>query len=224
MFLIRSILVGVWRFCKKNQLKNQHVFLDSQVLFNQYTKFGEYCKIHKYSDITDAEIGSYSYIGQRCVLSNCLIGKFCSIAANVKVISSTHPTREYVSTSPVFHSLQNQCGTTFVKETNFQEIQTINNRYAVIGNDVWLGEDVSILGGITIGDRAIVAAGSIVTKNVPPYAIVGGVPAKIIRYRFDEITIKELRQDQWWNKSVDWIKKNAYLFTNIKLYTKYIKQ
>lgn len=96
MFLIRSILVGVWRFCKKNQLKNQHVFLDSQVLFNQYTKFGEYCKIHKYSDITDAEIGSYSYIGQRCVLSNCLIGKFCSIAANVKVISSTHPTREYV--------------------------------------------------------------------------------------------------------------------------------
>ena len=94
----------------------------------------------------------------------------------------------------------------------------MDGRYAKIGNDVWIGEDVKIIGGVTIGDGAIVATGATVTKDVPPYAIVGGVPAKVIRYRFDMPTIDFLLKDKWWDKPVDWIKSYAQEFKHIDLY------
>lgn len=215
---VRGMFVWIWRTTKKLQLRKENVFLDGNVIFNSQTKFGDYCRIHRNTDITDAVVGSYSYIGEYCSLSNCQIGNFCSIAANVKVIPSTHPTRGYVSTSPVFYSLLNQCGTSFVNKAEFKEVRTIENRYAKIGNDVWIGEDVKIIGGVTISDGAVVAMGAVISKDVPPYAIVGGVPAKIIRYRFDEPTIDFLLQDKWWNKSPDWIRDNANLFKDIDLY------
>lgn len=218
MKLVRLILVWSWRFIKRLQFKKRKIFLDETVAFNRQTKFGEYCRIHHHSDITDSNIGSYTYVGNNCILSNCEVGKFCSIAAKVRVIPSTHPTKDYVSTSPVFHSTQNQCGTTFVQQSQFQEILSVDGRYAMIGNDVWIGEDVKIIGGITIGDGAIVATGAVVTKDVPPYAIIGGIPAKIIRYRFDESIISFLLQDRWWDKPVEWIKENAQAFKHIDSY------
>ena len=88
----------------------------------------------------------------------------------------------------------------------------------IIGNDVWIGEGVTIKGGVRIGDGAIVAMNACVTKDVPPYAIVGGVPAKIIRYRFTDEQIKFLLDFQWWNKSLEWIEKHAEIFVDIETF------
>ena len=99
----------------------------------------------------------------------------------------------------------------------------MDSRSAIIGNDVWMGEDVKILEGVRIGDGAIVATGAVVTKDVPPYAIVGGVPAKIIRYRFEEEQTAYLQQLQWWNKDTAWLEHHAQEFADIKELMKCVK-
>ncbi|MBU9735538.1 CatB-related O-acetyltransferase [Lachnospiraceae bacterium ASD5720] len=91
----------------------------------------------------------------------------------------------------------------------------------IIGNDVWIGDGAQIIGGHKIGDGAIVAAGAVVTKDVLPYSIVGGVPAKIIRFRFEKDDINYLMQLKWWDKDREWIEKHAAYFENIKLLRQY---
>lgn len=111
-----------------------------------------------------------------------------------------------MSTHPAFYSTGKQCGITFVDKNLFEERLAVDGRSCIIGNDVWIGNDVRIIGGLRIGTGAIVGLGAVVTKDVPPYAIVGGVPAKVIRYRFEEKQIKELLDSHWWEKSEDYIK------------------
>ena len=84
-----------------------------------------------------------------------------------------------------------------------------------IGSDCWIGENVFIVGGVNIGDGAVVLAGAVVTRDVPPYAIVGGLPAKILKFRYDEETIRWLLKFQWWNKELNWLKKNWELLCDI---------
>ncbi len=128
-----------------------------------------------------------------------IIGKFCSIAPNrvIIMLGGLHRT-DWVSTYPF---------NVFYKE--FKHIKGIpfSKGDVKIGNDVWIGLDAVILSGITIGDGAVIGANSLVTKDVPPYAIVGGDPAKILRYRFDEKTIQKLLEIKWWDWSLVYIKK-----------------
>lgn len=84
-----------------------------------------------------------------------------------------------------------------------------------IGNDVWIGDDSLVLGGVVIGDGAIIAARSVVTKNVEPYSIVGGVPAKLIRFRFDKEIRSHLQKSEWWNRDENWLRDNYLLFHNV---------
>jgi acetyltransferase-like isoleucine patch superfamily enzyme len=116
-----------------------------------------------------------------------------------------------VSTHPIFYSTKAQAGITFADRDYFEERKPIK-----IGNDVFIGANVIVLDGVTIGDGAIIAAGAVVTKNVPPYSIYGGVPAKLIRYRFEQETIDFLVNFQWWNKDREWLKNNFKYFHNIK--------
>lgn len=163
-------------------------------------------------------IGYSSYIGKNCAI-NANIGKFCSIANDVTVITGNHPTREFVTTSPLMYSTASCCKKNFTdRRLFFEEIKYADSEKKVhvnIGNDVWIGAFVRILGGVNIGDGAVIGAGSVVVKDVPPYAIVGGNPAKIIRYRFSEEDIAFLENLKWWDKPDDWLRRNSELFTSV---------
>lgn len=139
------------------------------------------------------EIGDYSYLSVNSRVCNTSIGKFCSIGPNFCCGLGVHPTNG-ISTAPMFYSMAKQNGTTLCKENKLEE-----SLHTTIGNDVFIGANVTVLDGVTISDGAVIGAGAVVTKDIPPYAIAVGVPAKVVKYRFNDETIKALLEKQWWN-------------------------
>lgn len=162
-------------------------------------------------------LGFGSYIARESKI-NGKIGRYCSIAQNVKIINGFHPTEKIVSTHPFFYSQSNCVDLEGMKTDIFEELRFADkeNKFDVIvGNDVWIGANAIILAGVKIGDGAIIAAGAVVTKDVEPYSIVGGVPAKEIRKRFSKEQIDFLLQFKWWDKDNNWLKNNASSFAQI---------
>ena len=210
-------------FCKLKNRKNG-VKINIKTYVNENTLLEGKNVVHRNSNIMDSDIGYATYIGPDSILNNAKIGRFCSISSNVKVIAASHPSNVFVSTHPSFYSVKKQSGFTFVKKQIFEEnIKTKTQFNVIIGNDVWIGTDVKIMGGVEISDGCIIAAGSIVTKNLEPYSIVGGIPAKHIKYRFSNEEILFLSDFKWWNQNIDWIKSNYMYFVNIKEFKKKFK-
>lgn len=168
--------------------------------------------------LNNVKIGFGSYIGKNSELINCSIGRFSCIGPETRIVLGAHPISRYVSIHPAFYSVQKQSGFTFVQKQLFNEYRNVKDSKfsVVIGNDVWIGQGVTILQGISIGDGAVIGAGAVVTKDIEPYSINIGVPAKKIKYRFKENEIKFLKDFKWWNKDIDWIKKNNNYFLDIE--------
>lgn len=169
--------------------------------------------------LQDTFLGRGSYIGEGSFLIKCRIGRYCCISNHVRIVAGRHPTSTFVSSHPAFYASSHPCGISYVKANKFDEHKFIDEEkkyFLDIQNDVWIGEDVKLLEGIVIGNGAIIAAGAVVNKDVPPYAIVGGVPARIIRYRFDPEEIRWLLELRWWEKDKDWIVQYANGFEDIK--------
>lgn len=187
------------------------IIVSFSVNLNKKTIFEGHNRIYEHVRFA-GKIGRGSYIGSYArITAN--IGRFTSIAPYVHINCGQHPYKApYVSTSPCFISLQEQCGFRLTEKQRFNELKNIVN----IGNDCWIGQGVFISGGVTIGDGVVVLAHAAVVKDIPPYAIVGGVPAKIIGYRYDEETIQLLQKIQWWNYDMQWLKDNIEIMTDIE--------
>ena len=210
-----KILKYIYKCIITLKVRSRGAHISPKVNFNNHTQFeGTNVVLHG-SYVSDSYIGYGTYISYGTSLPNCQIGRYCSIGSNIKVVTGNHPSSVFVSTNPMFFSTRKQNGKTLCEKNKFEETLNINGRNLIIGNDVWIGDGVTFKGGVKIGDGAIIAMRACVTKDVPPYAIVGGVPAKIIRYRFTEEQIKRLLEIKWWNKSEEWIKQHSILFEDI---------
>ena len=175
---------------------------------------GKYTRIEAPFYLNDISIGDYSYIAGNSRISNTKIGKFCSIGPNFSCCLGIHPTNG-ISTSPMFYSVAKQNGITLTKENKIEE-----TRQTVIGNDVFIGANVTLLDGVTIGDGAVIGAGAVVVNDIPDYAIAVGVPAKIVKYRFDVHLMTELKKIEWWNSSEQELRNVEKYFFDIEEFIK----
>ncbi len=174
---------------------------------------GESVAILEHAILNCVRMGSCSYVSYNSRLFNVEVGKFCSIGPYVQIGLARHPSRTFVSTYPAFYSNDNDgCPSRFREKKTFDDSVPKTS----IGHDVWIGSNATIPGGIQIGTGVIVAAGSVVVKDIPPYMVVGGNPAQVIRHRFSEEQIKILLASEWWNWSIEAIKRHLDAFSDIE--------
>jgi acetyltransferase-like isoleucine patch superfamily enzyme len=185
----------------QNKFRFRNSIIDKGSCFNLNVML--HPNVHIYSDclINNSVINSYTYIGKNCKIQNAQIGKFCSIANDVSIGLGKHPL-DHFSTSPLFYRRLNTFKIKLIEnDLQFEEYLPVK-----IGHDVWIGSRSMILDGIIIGNGSVIAANSVVTKDVAPYSVIGGVPAKLIKYRFSDKKIEELNNGKWWDMDLCKIK------------------
>lgn len=178
------------------------VIVSNNTLLKHNVTILDYCRVFKSS------INSYSYVSPFTILIDCDIGKYTSIGPGCKIGLGIHSI-DKVSTSPYLYNDE------LFKKTNDSDFKRV-----IIGNDVWIGANALILGGVTIGSGAVIGAGAVVTKDIAPYAVVVGCPAKIIKFRFSEAERERIICNPWWEKPHSIIMKNKDNFNSIETFMK----
>lgn len=214
MYIIKKIAYCLIRHYLMLKFKHVKIRANSRV---KYTSVFEGYNVICENTYFRGKIGLCSYIGPDSLVVG-RIGRFCSIARNVTFLESTHPTSIFVSSHPAFYSIAKQCGISFVKEQKFDEKPLLSgSKYPIeVGNDVYIGAGVTIVGPVKIADGAVIAANATVTHDVEPYTIVAGTPAKVIKKRFSDEEIDFLLKSKWWDNNLQWFMKNGDLMDSVE--------
>lgn len=207
---VKIYRVVVFPFRKLGLLMTKNVSFGIMGYADLATTFDGNNYIGQRAFVSNCRLGRGTYIGDGSRVCNINAGKFCSIGFNVTTAIGKHPTVENFATSPSMFS------TNPANRLSFSDTQIYDDSTGPvnIGNDVWIGNGATLIGGVTIGDGAIVGAGSVVNKSLEAYGIYAGVPAKLIRMRFDNETINKLEQLKWWDKDDAWLKQHVKDFAN----------
>lgn len=196
--LVKALIHEANEYCRDYEVKHRYptAIIDHGVGTTPDTTIGEHSHIYPHCILNHCKIGNYTYVSRNSILQNAEIGNYCSISYDVHIGLGRHPMNLF-STSPIFYRVKNPFGLSIVKEnSDFEEYQKVT-----IGHDVWIGARVTILDGVSIGTGAVIAAGSIVTKDVPAYSVVAGVPARIIKDRAAKEDAEKYSRSEWWNLS-----------------------
>lgn len=197
--LIRNAVLLV-KHRKTNQIKTYETLSISCDI--SHSALQKHVMVASRASVAHSKVDDFSSVGRNSKITHSNIGKYCAISWDVTINALSHPyTHLSISAFPYVPYVGN-----FVKKRmqNYEEV--------VIGNDVWVGANSVIMPGVTIGNGAIVGAGAVVTKDVPDYAIVAGVPAKMMKYRFEKTMIEKLLELKWWDLPEDIIKENIHLW------------
>lgn len=193
------------RFLLQRQLTGFHASYRS--FASMSSRFSEGNRLHGTAVVADSSLGRYSYVASGAFVHHADVGAFCSIGPDACVGGlGRHPTRS-LSTHPIFFSTKGQVTRSFVDEDCFDEFLRSS-----IGSDVWIGARAIVLDGIRVGDGAIVAAGAVVSRDVMPYSIVAGVPARTVKARFSPKNIEILLRLQWWDWDIASLQAASSLF------------
>lgn len=220
--MIKIIINIFFSNLKRHVILLKYIYRNPTCVFYNYsqisnTLFGKYVTIFENNKIFNAKIDSYTYVQFNSRVFNCEIGKFCSLANSVSIAPGIHDLNN-VTTHPSLIQKSTPLPKVFAKKDNI-----VSCKKVIIGNDVWIGENSLIMDGVKVGNGAVIAAGAIVVKDVEPYSVVAGVPAKHIKYRFDIETITILQKSEWWDFPEEWFEKNSELMLNPTDFITYLK-
>ena len=216
MLCIPSGLIGAVHGAVKRSARSRYSrWLHPTVTFGEDARADATCQFEERVTIGDrtwlhgVRMGRMSYVNEDAAIRNCNIGRFTSIAPHVRIGLGIHPVH-LVSTHPGFYSSSSHPS----NPRWHYDTSVVEHRGVEIGNDVWVGYAVTVRDGVTIGDGAVVGAGAVVTRDVPPFTVVGGVPARPIGERFPAEVRDKILETRWWDWDPDQVAANAHLFSD----------
>lgn len=204
--ILRSYLISEFRHAGI-VVANRSCRIHDGASIDSSTRLGRFNVLFERVSLLDSTVGDHTYFQKYSMAMSCDIGKYCSIAMHAFIGLPQHEI-DMVSSHPVFYLRDTPLVRKYCKSN-----RTTPGRRTAVGHDVWIGHGALVMAGVKVGTGVIVGAGSVVTRDVPDYAIVGGVPARVIRYRFEESLRGRLLESRWWEMSDEWLEAHVDLFS-----------